>query len=118
MESKRKSRIEFRIQEDVKKEWVEYCKKNGLYLSEFIINSVEGNVLNSERKEIIKFIEKQGNHFAKVENNINQIARTVNAEKHISISMLEHFNSKLKVLLEMKEEQNKMFRKLYTILAR
>lgn len=114
----KKSRIEFRIEESKKKEWMKYCDENALFLSDFIISSVDRKLLSSERKEIMTFIEKQGNIFAKIENNINQIARTINTEKNIHPQLLSYYNEQLKELVLLKDEQNKMFKKIYGFLAR
>ena len=48
-----------------------------------VVDSVEGNLLENERREILRFIEKQDNIFSKIENNINQVAKIANAQKYI-----------------------------------
>ena len=48
-----------------------------------IISAVEGNMNTQERREVLKFIEKQDNIFAKIENNINQFAYVANAKKEV-----------------------------------
>lgn len=114
----KKGRIELRLDESTKANWVKFCEENNLLLSDFIVNSVENKLLNSERKDVMSFIEKQGNIFAKIENNINQIARTINTEKNIHEHLLSYYNQQLKELVLLKDEQNKMFKKIYGFLAR
>ena len=75
-------------------------------------------MLENDRKEIMAFIEKQGNIFAKIENNINQIARYVNTEKSVPKDLLKEYNSWLQQLNSLKTEQNKIIRKIYTELAK
>ncbi|WP_312207704.1 plasmid mobilization relaxosome protein MobC [Epilithonimonas hominis] len=91
---------------------------NRFYLSDFIINTVEGKMLENDRKEIMAFIEKQGNIFAKIENNINQIARFINTEKYLSKELLNDYNQKLSELNSLKTEQNRIIKKIYTELAK
>lgn len=114
----KKGRITLRLDESTKANWVKFCEENNLLLGDFIINSVENKLLNSERKDVMTFIEKQGNIFAKIENNINQIARTINTEKNIHPQLLSYYNEQLKELVLLKDEQNKMFKKIYGFLAR
>ena len=53
------------------------------------------------------FIEKQDNIFAKIENNINQIARHVNVQKFISTADIKVFNDKLDLITELKTSKTK-----------
>ncbi|REC60437.1 hypothetical protein DRF65_20455 [Chryseobacterium pennae] len=112
------ARITLRLDQTIKDKWLLHCRKSNIYLSDFIVNTVEGRMLENDRKEIMSFIEKQGNIFAKIENNINQIARYVNTEKSIPKELLQEYNSKLQELNSLKTEQNKIIRKIYTELAK
>ncbi|WP_312299265.1 plasmid mobilization relaxosome protein MobC [Chryseobacterium sp.] len=112
------ARITLRLDQPIKDKWLSHCKRSNIYLSDFIVNTVEGRMLENDRKEIMSFIEKQGNIFAKIENNINQIARYVNTEKSIPKELLQEYNSKLQELNSLKTEQNKIIRKIYTELAK
>lgn len=94
------------------------CSKKGISLSSLIIDSVESRVFDDERRKILAFIEKQDNLFAKIENNINQVAKIANAEKLMSIEVLKAFNEKLKTITELKEKQNEIFIKIYSLIAR
>lgn len=114
----KREQLNLRISEEVKKRWKNVADQQGLYLTDMIIASVDNKLLNSDRKEILAFIEKQGNIFAKIENNINQIAKVVNTEKHISNGLLDHYNTKLSELNVMKLEQNELLKKIYNLLAK
>lgn len=112
------ARITLRLDQPIKDKWLAYCQKSNIYLSDFIVNMVEGKMLENDRKEIMFFIEKQGNVFAKIENNINQIARHVNTEKSIPKELLKEYNSKLQELNSLKTEQNRIIKKIYTELSK
>lgn len=77
-----------------------------------IISSVDNKLLSRDRKEILTFIQKKANVFAKIENNINQIAKVVNTEKNISNGLFEYYNKRLSELNGMKLEQNDLLRKI------
>lgn len=113
----KKGRITLRLDQDVKENWVLFCEKSNIHLSDFIVNSVEKRLLNSERKEVLTFIENQGNIFSKIETNINQVAKIVNTEKNIHSNLLTFYNEQLQELTLLKDQQNKMFKKILTFLA-
>ncbi|KUJ56396.1 hypothetical protein [Chryseobacterium aquaticum] len=112
------ARITLRLHNEVKEKWLNHCNKYNIHLSDYIINNVEGKLLDNDRKEIMNFIENQVNIFAKIENNINQIAKHVNTRKQISIPLLAEYNSKLEILNSLKIEQNRIIKKIYTELAK
>ncbi len=112
------ARITLRLSQELKDQWQSHCNKSNIYISDFIINTVEGKMLENDRKEIMTFIEKQGNIFAKIENNINQIARFINTEKYLSEELLKDYNNKLSELNSLKTEQNRIIKKIYTELAK
>ncbi|AZI56154.1 hypothetical protein EIB75_13190 [Epilithonimonas vandammei] len=72
------ARITLRLEQQLKEKWLKHCESSKIYISDYIINTVEGKMLENDRKQIMAFIETQGNIFAKIENNINQIARYIN----------------------------------------
>jgi hypothetical protein len=74
--------IKFRIEREKKINGKKFVKKN-ISLTSLVVDSVEGNLLENERREILRFIEKQDNIFSKIENNINQVAKIANAQKYI-----------------------------------
>lgn len=112
------ARITLRLSQEIKDQWQTNCDKSNIYLSDYIVNTVEGKMLENDRKEIMSFIERQGNIFAKIENNINQIARFINTEKYLSELLLKDYNTKLSELNSLKTEQNRIIKKIYTELAK
>ena len=110
-------RIFIRIQKSRKENWRKICKERNITLTNLIIASVEDRILEDERKKILTFIEKQDNIFIKIETNINQIARIANAQKFIGSKELNHFKSQLKTIIELKEKQNEIFTKIYSLIA-
>lgn len=75
------ARITLRLEQQLKEKWLKHCESSKIYISDYIINTVEGKMLENDRKQIMAFIETQGNIFAKIENNINQIARYINQQR-------------------------------------
>ena len=113
-----KSTVKLRVEKFKKEEWKKFCNARNISLTSLIINSVEGRILDDERRMILKFIEKQDNLFVKIETNINQVARIVNGQKHISDLELERFSDQLIKVVKLKEKQNAVFVKIYTMLAK
>ncbi|MDV3854099.1 hypothetical protein CMT56_15255 [Elizabethkingia anophelis] len=109
--------IKFRIEKRKKEKWKNICYSKKISLSSLIIDSVENKILDDERRKILMFIEKQDNIFAKIENNINQIARHVNAQKFISTADIKVFNDKLDLITNLKDQQNKIFEKIYKLIG-
>jgi len=117
-EKKLETYIRVRMYDSQKKEWLKIVKDKNTTITDLVISSVENKLLNSDRREIMSFIEKQGNIYAKIENNINQIAKYVNTQKNLSDNVLADYNSKLNSLNSMKLEQNDLLRKIYKLLAK
>jgi hypothetical protein len=113
----KRDHIKIRISKTRKENWKKICKEKNITLTNLIIASVENRILEDERKKILMFIEKQDNIFIKIETNINQIARIVNAQKFISSKELNHFQNQLKTVIELKEKQNEIFTKIYSLIA-
>jgi cation transport regulator ChaC len=113
----KRDHIKIRISKTRKENWKKICKEKNITLTNLIIASVENRILKDERKKILMFIEKQDNIFIKIETNINQIARIVNAQKFISSKELNYFQSQLKNITELKEKQNEIFIKIYSLIA-
>ena len=109
--------IKFRIEKRKKEKWKNICYNKKISLSSLIIDSVENKILDDERRKILMFIEKQDNIFAKIENNINQIARHVNVQKFISTADIKVFNDKLDLITNLKDQQNKIFEKIYKLIG-
>ena len=92
-------------------------QRRNITLTNLIIASVENRILEDERKKILEFIEKQDNIFIKIETNINQIARIANAQKFISSKELNYFQNQLDEITDLKKQQNKIFTKIYSLIA-
>ena len=99
--------IKFRISREKKANWKKICNEKQITITSLIIDSVENRILDNERKEILAFIEKQDNLFAKIETNINQVARIANGQKFISENELRKFSEKVSEIVQLKKEQNK-----------
>lgn len=83
-----------------------------------IINSVDGKLLDNERRKILTFIEKQDNIFSKIETNINQVAKKVNGQKSMNEIELKLFRKQLEEITDLKKKQNAIFSTIYEILAK
>ena len=109
--------IILRISSSQKALWKKYCAEKKMSLTDFIVSAVENKMNAQERREVLKFIEKQDNIFAKIENNINQFAHIANAKKDISPSDLNAFTEQLDKIQHLKREQNQIFRDIYKLIA-
>jgi hypothetical protein len=109
--------IKFRIEKDKKENWKKICSQKKISLTSLIIDSVENRILDDERRKVLAFIEKQDNIFIKIETNINQLAKIVNSQKFITKNEADEFQDQLKTIIELKEIQNKMFVKIYSLIA-
>ena len=110
--------IKFRIDKERKQVWIKFCSERQITLTSFIVNSVEGRLLDNERREVLAFIEKQDNLFVKIETNINQVAKMVNGQKYISDLELKNFSNQLVEIVKLKNKQNAVFEKIYSMLAK
>ena len=110
--------IKIRIEKLKKEDWKQYCAARNISLTSLIINSVEGKILDDERRKVLEFIEKQDNLFIKIQTNINQVARIANEQKSIGDVELEKFTSMIIQLTTLKKKQNKIFEKIYSMLAK
>ena len=106
-----------RITESQKKQWKKLSAERKTTLTDLIISAVEGNMNVQERREVLKFIEKQDNIFAKIENNINQFAYIANAKKEVHRAELIVFTQRLEEIVKLKAEQNQIFRQIYKLIA-
>ncbi len=117
MDNSETTMIIFRIKKSQKQKWKTICDTKNISLTSLIIGSVENRILENEKKELLKFIENQDNIFLKIENNINQFAKYANTKKFIDSKELKLFNQRLSVIANLKSEQNKMFEKIYSLIA-
>ena len=109
--------ILLRISSIQKEKWKKICAERKITLTDFIISSVEDKMTAQERREVLKFIEKQENIFAKIENNINQFAHIANTKKDIYASEFQAFIVALQQIERLKEEQNRIFKQIYKLMA-
>ena len=109
--------IFFRIDSQKKKEWKKICTTKNISLTSLIINSVENRIMDDERRKVLAFIEKQDNIFIKIETNINQVAKFVNGQKFITKNEFDEFQNQLKTIMKLKEMQNEIFVKIYSLIA-
>ncbi len=94
------------------------CRERHISMTDLIIDSVENRIFDNERKDVLAFMEKQDNLFIKIQTNINQVARIANGQKSISDVEMEEFTNKIIQLTTLKKEQNKIFEKIYSMLAK
>jgi len=106
-----------RITESQKERWKRLSAERKTTLTDLIISAVEGNMNVQERREVLKFIEKQDNIFAKIENNINQFAYIANAKKEVHRVELIAFTQRLDEIVKLKAERNQIFRQIYKLIA-
>lgn len=111
-------RIEIRIEKERKKLWKKLCSERKVSLTTLIIDSVEDRLMNDERRKVLAFIEKQDNIFVKIETNINQVAKIANAQKFISEREIKNFNLKLSEVEKLKQEQNKIFSQIFSLISK
>ena len=109
--------ILLRISSIQKEKWKKICAERKITLTDFIISSVENKMTAQERREVLKFIEKQENIFAKIGNNINQFAHIANTKKDIYVSEFQVFIIALHQIERLKEEQNRIFKQIYKLMA-
>ena len=106
-----------RVHKIRKENWKKICIEKQISLTSLIISSVENRMMDDERRKVLAFIEKQDNIFAKIETNINQVAKMVNGQKFISENELQKFSSQLTEITKLKALQNEVFIKIYALIA-
>lgn len=114
---KKDSEINIRIDAKEKQKWKLYCRKQDITITDLIISSVKRKMTDNERRKAMAFIEKQVNLFAKVENNINQLAKYVNGQKFMTPQQANEFEVYLKAVKKLKQEQNEILMKTYHFIA-
>lgn len=113
----RDDHINIRVQKSRKATWKNICSVRNISMTSFITDSVENRMLEDERKRVIAFIENQDNIFIRIENNINQLAKTVNGQKYMSVNQLTELHRQLQTINKLKEQQNQIFLKIYSLIA-
>lgn len=115
--SKKYPKIEIRIKAEEKKRWKEFCYQEGITLTDLIYNSVKNRMNNIDRRRVLRFLEKQNNIYAKVENNINQLARIANGQKFLLPSQQQQFLDYLKEIEELKKKEVAITESIYKFMA-
>lgn len=110
--------IKIRMTTELKQKWKLHCSKRNISLTDLIISSVNKKMNDDERKKVLAFIEKQDNLFAKVENNINQLARIANGQKFLTQGQMQEYLKLYEIITSLKEEQNLIFKKIYAFISR
>lgn len=113
----KENQITLRIEKARKELWKKISEKKQISLTSLIIDSVENRIFEDERKKVLLFIDKQDNIFIRIENNINQVAKIVNAQKFISEDSLENFSMQLEEIKDLKQQQNAIFIKIYSLIS-
>lgn len=109
----KKGRLELRLSLEEKDNLIEICKKLNCTYSQYFVSRIKNDLDFGSKNRIFEFIRKDEAFYSKVENNINQVARIVNTEKQISNATLEDFNSLLRELISIKNEQLNKTTKIY-----
>jgi hypothetical protein len=110
--------IKFRIEKNRKNHWKNLCSERKISLTRLIVDSVENRISDDERRKIQAFVENQDNIFVKIETNINQVAKIVNGQKLISNGELKKFSDQLSEIVKLKNQQNEIFLRIYSMLAK
>ncbi|MDY0930712.1 hypothetical protein [Chryseobacterium sp. CFBP8996] len=113
----KESQIVFRIEKQRKEIWKKLCSERKISVTSLIVDSVEKRIFDDERRKIFLFIEKQDNVFRKVETNINQLAKIVNGQKFITQTQFNAFREQMKIVADLKKEQNEIFNQIYSLIA-
>ena len=113
----KKDYVKIRISTTRKENWKKLCSGKNISLTSLITDSVENRMQDDERRKVLAFIEKQDNIFIKIETNINQLAKMVNGQKFINKTEFDEFQNQLKTITKLKEKQNKIFVKIYSLIA-
>lgn len=110
--------IKIRTTTELKQKWKLHCSKRNISLTDLIISSVNKKMSYDERRQVLLFIEKQDNLFAKVENNINQLAKIANGQKFLTEGQMKLYLELYDKITSLKEEQNSIFKKIYAFISR
>ncbi len=113
----KKDFVKIRISTTRKENWKKLCSEKNISLTSLITDSVENRMQDDERRKVLAFIEKQDNIFIKIETNINQLAKFVNGQKFINKTEFDEFQNQLKTITKLKEKQNEIFMKIYSLIA-
>jgi antitoxin component of RelBE/YafQ-DinJ toxin-antitoxin module len=105
--------IQIRVSEEEKDKFNQKCKELGCTYTQYFFSLMEDKIDFATKKRTFEFLRNSENYYAKVESNINQVARIVNTEKQISNHTLEEFNFLLRELVSIKNDQLDKTKKIY-----
>lgn len=71
-----------------------------------------------DRRRILNFLEKQDNIYAKIENNINQLARIANAQKLLLPSLQRQLVDYLGQTVKLRKQYIKITESIYRFIAK
>ena len=108
--------IHIRVTNEEKELFKKLAKENNMSISDLCISSVMNK--NTYIAPIRKYIEKEDAYDRKLENNINQIAKIVNAQKFADTTELRKFNLSINEIIILRQKKIDIFKKLYKILKR
>ncbi|MCT2409982.1 DUF1778 domain-containing protein [Chryseobacterium antibioticum] len=112
------ARIDIRLSKEEKDILTKKCSELGCNYTEFVISKIKDEVDYSTKKSIFDFIRKDDYFYSKVDNNINQIAKIVNAEKQISNNLLQQHNELMSKLYSLSKEKSDIIFKIYNLLSK
>ena len=94
------------------------CSELGCTYTEFILSKINNEIDFGTKKTILDFIRKEDYFYSKVDNNINQIAKIVNAEKTISDNLLYTYTDVLKELYNLSKLKTDTILNIYKVLEK
>ena len=90
-----------------------------IYGVNMMLPKFESNLFGLQAGDKFDFtIEKEDAYDRKLENNINQIAKIVNAQKFADTTELRKFNLSINEIIILRQKKIDIFKKLYKILKR
>ena len=114
MESKK--RMHFLVNAEMKKNWIMKAKEQDLSLTDFIINKVEDNLTRNQALFLSQKVDEIAKLNKKVDTNINQVTKIINAEKRITEKNIVLFNQYFSEYIEKINEQNKEIKKFHKLI--
>lgn len=112
------ARIDIRLSQEEKELLTKKCSELGCTYTEFFISKIKDEIDYSTKKNIFDFIRNDDYFYSKVDNNINQIAKIVNAEKQITNNLLHQHNQLLSELYYLSKTKSDIIFKIYNLLKK
>ena len=111
-------RIHIRLSVEDKVKFNTICNQLACTYTEFLESKINDEIDYGSKKAIFDFIRKDDYFYGKVDNNINQIAKKVNAEKNISEDLLREHNKLLAQLYQLSQEKVRVISEIYKALVK